>query len=379
MSQKRILIVDDEEAILSVLKNSLKKLGLGYEVVTAPDGSTALTLLRERSFDLIVTDYKMAGMNGLELLESIRKIDSDARVILMTAYGSQSLENEVQRLRAYRYLTKPLEVNAFRQVVIDALGSAPQSTSNVEELKQSTPAQDNCAASRPGVLVLSDKHYRHINTLLMELNREINARCIFLTTGEGRFIARVGNVENLPLEQIASLIGGGIATMIEAGHVIDGDFDAINLAYREGKRENLFVINIGRDLLLIIITSNGTLSTRLGMVWYYARQTAFKLQEKLEDSDYTSLQQVLGENIGQAIDDELDKLVQECFPLSAPTQSDSQTISPLALENGGFDQSFKGESPTTTGRPLLTFAEAVKANLISESLSGKPASVLTDK
>ncbi len=379
MSQKQILIVDDEEAILNVLKNSLKKLGAGYEVVTVPNGSAALTLLRERSFDLIVTDYKMAGMNGLELLESIRKIDSDARVILMTAYGSQSLENEVQRLRAYRYLTKPLEVNAFRQVVIDALGGAPQSTANVEELQHSTFTQNNNAASRPGVLVLSDKHYRHINTILLELNRAINARCIFLTTGEGRFIARVGNVENLPLEQIASLVGGGIATMAEAGHVIDGDFDSINLAYREGKRENLYVINIGRDLLLIIITSNGLLSTRLGMVWYYARQTAIRLQEKLEDSDYTSLQQVLGENISDAIEDELDKLVHGCFPLSSPTQLDNQAISPLALENGSPDQSLKGESPAIAGQPLLTFAEAVKANLISESLSGKPISVLTDK
>src|SRR5271157_3828860 len=134
MADKWILIVDDEDSILSILKNSLIKLGREYRVVTAPDGYTALDQLKQFHFDLVVTDYKMAGMNGLELLDRIHQAQPKVRVILMTAYGNSSVEAEASRLKAYRYLSKPLEIETFRQVVKEATGSA--------------------ASTPPGVLVL---------------------------------------------------------------------------------------------------------------------------------------------------------------------------------------------------------------------------------
>ena len=97
-----VLIVDDEDGVLSVLKNSLRKLGEEFRVTTAAGGEAALEQLIQRKFDLVVTDYKMAGMNGLELLEKVHAIHPDTRVILMTAYGSAAVEDEASRLQAYR-------------------------------------------------------------------------------------------------------------------------------------------------------------------------------------------------------------------------------------------------------------------------------------
>jgi len=293
MSPKSILIVDDEDAILSVLKSSLKKLGPDYEVKTVVDGPSALALLQQTPFNLVITDYKMAGMNGLELLESIRRLRPATRVIMMTAYSSPLIENEAQRLKVYRYLTKPLEISAFRQLVKEALAEGGPEPS--------------------GLLILSDDSYRWINQVLLILQNDVGARCVFLTDAEGRFIARVGDVEHLPLEQIATLVGGSMATLLEAGRLIDGDADTTNLSYREGQKESLYVANIGHDLLLIIICEHGPDTAKLGPVWYYAQQSAAALRKELAQKDYTRLGQVLEDGMETAIEDELDKLLGDIF------------------------------------------------------------------
>ncbi len=291
MDEKWVLIVDDDESVLSVLQRSLKKLGEDYRVATARDGFEALSQLRQRPFALVVTDYKMGEMNGLELLEAIRSLQPEARVILMTAYGNDTIEAEANRLDAYRYLIKPLEIDAFRRIVQDAL--------------------EDVAVSRPGMLILSDERYLQVNQLLNKLQGEIGARCIFLTNSEGHFFARIGDLGKLPLEQIASLVGGSVATLLEAGRVIDGEADTINLAYREGKRENLFVVNIGRQLLLIIVIERGPYSSRLGSVWFYAQQAAQELREKLGEAEYATPQQVFVEDLEKAMDSEIDRLFDE--------------------------------------------------------------------
>lgn len=294
MDLKCVLIVDDEEAVLSVLSKSLKKLGAGYKVVTASDGYQAITLLQQQACDLVITDYKMDGMNGLELIEVIHDLQPHARVILMTAYGSDSVEHEARRLEAYNYLTKPLEIEVFRQMVKDALSDIP--------------------VNRSGILILSDNRYREIIDLLNRLRAEIGARCIFLTDGDGHFIAQIGEVEKLPLEQIASLVGGSVVTLLEAGRIIDGEGDSINLAYREGKSENLYVVNIGRQLLLIIVIPCGPYNSRLGTVWYYARQAVIALKSKLGENEYVDPQQLFSGDLEKEIDQGMDDLFTEDNP-----------------------------------------------------------------
>ncbi len=149
MNEKRILIVDDEAAILSVLKGSLKKLGDEYVVATAPDGQSALAQLKRSPFDPVITDYRMAGMDGLELLEEVRALQPNARTILMTAYGNDKVEEEARRLQAYRYLIKPLEIDNFRWIVKSAL--------------------NDVAISRPGILILSDERYKEIAWSLVRI------------------------------------------------------------------------------------------------------------------------------------------------------------------------------------------------------------------
>ena len=171
--------------------------------------------------------------------------------------------------------------------------------------------QHSRSSGQTGLLGLSNERYRMVSDLLNTLQDDVGARCILLTDAHGRFIARTGDVEQLDMEELASLLGGSIAAMLEVGHTLDNDQDAINLVYREGKSEYLYAINIGQQLMLILIIDRQPYSSRLGSVWYYARQTAVTLYDELAKNDPAEAPKFLkDEALDQAFSDELDRLWQ---------------------------------------------------------------------
>lgn len=105
--QGSILIVDDEKGQRDILNLILKK--EGYEVVDVPGVREALAQLEKREFELIMTDLKMQGQGGMELLETVLASDPQQCIIMMTAHGSVDSAVEAMRKGAFDYLEKPLE------------------------------------------------------------------------------------------------------------------------------------------------------------------------------------------------------------------------------------------------------------------------------
>ena len=108
----KLLIVDDEPDMLQLLKRSLEP-DLNCRVETAASGEAALHHLSAQSFDLVLADIKMPGMDGLELLEVIRRNYPSLTVIMMTAYGQIEMAVEAMRAGAYDFITKPFEHDAL--------------------------------------------------------------------------------------------------------------------------------------------------------------------------------------------------------------------------------------------------------------------------
>ena len=102
-----ILIVDDEKNYLLVLSAVLEE--EGYEVLTTLSGSEALEIKKTSDIDLVLTDMKMPEMNGIELLENIKKNDPDLPVIMMTAHGTVDKAVEAMQKGAYSYILKPFD------------------------------------------------------------------------------------------------------------------------------------------------------------------------------------------------------------------------------------------------------------------------------
>jgi DNA-binding NtrC family response regulator len=109
---ERILAVDDEPNMLRLLKTILTS-KTNYEVVTTNNPLEAAKLLQEEPFDLLITDLKMPLMDGMDLIETVKKIDAALPIIMVTAYGTIETAEEAIQKGAYDYITKP-----FRQEAI---------------------------------------------------------------------------------------------------------------------------------------------------------------------------------------------------------------------------------------------------------------------
>jgi two-component system response regulator VanR len=116
---KRVLVVDDEPDTRALIWDILTE--EGYDVHLCSGGEQALEHLGRMTFDLILTDIKMPGMSGLELLTRIRASAPDVRVILMTAYASVDSAIQALREQAFDYLVKPFDLDDFRQRIASAL------------------------------------------------------------------------------------------------------------------------------------------------------------------------------------------------------------------------------------------------------------------
>ena len=102
----RVLVVDDEEGVRGFLAEALED--EGHAVSQAPDARAAFALLRRQGFDLLITDLRMPGMDGLELVRLARAEQPEMETIVLTAHGSVETAVEAMRLGAFDYLQKPI-------------------------------------------------------------------------------------------------------------------------------------------------------------------------------------------------------------------------------------------------------------------------------
>lgn len=115
----RILIVDNDEGLIHFLTRLFVK--QGHEVASCADGISGLERVRAEPFDLILLDYKMPGLNGLETLVEIKNAQIKTPVIVMTAYGTTETAIEAMKLGAYDYLLKPFDIEGLKRLAADAL------------------------------------------------------------------------------------------------------------------------------------------------------------------------------------------------------------------------------------------------------------------
>jgi len=116
---EKILIVDDDEGLIHFLRRFFAK--EGYDVRDCGNGQAALDLIAGEPFDLILLDYKMPGLNGLDTLREVRRSQVKTPVIIMTAYGTTDTAIEAMKLGAYDYLPKPFDRQELQRIAADAL------------------------------------------------------------------------------------------------------------------------------------------------------------------------------------------------------------------------------------------------------------------
>jgi DNA-binding NtrC family response regulator len=118
MDPTSVMVVDDEQIVCDRLREHLEK--NGFQVDTATDSAKALAALEEKRYHVVVTDLKMAGPSGLDVLHNIRQRGYATQVIIITGYGSLESAREAEAVGAYGFLCKPFELKDLTKLVRNA-------------------------------------------------------------------------------------------------------------------------------------------------------------------------------------------------------------------------------------------------------------------
>ena len=180
-SKVKILVVDDEQGLCAGLQEALQR--EGYRVDASTDAVSAAKLSAERLYNLVISDIKMPGLGGMELLDRVRERSRDTLFILMTAYGT--VENAVEAMKqgAYDYLPKPIDMKRLRVLVQKALEFQSVMAEN-SELRQRLQA-----ASAPGLLIGESENMRAVARLIEEVANSDVTVLVEGESGTGKEIA----------------------------------------------------------------------------------------------------------------------------------------------------------------------------------------------
>ncbi len=137
MTRKSILVVDDEKPQRDILQEILTT--AGYDVTSATSGEAALKFAKERSFDLALTDLKMTGIDGIELLQQLLALDSSIIVILLTAHGTIDSAKDALRRGADDYLQKPFDRDVLLKTIKHALSKLDEID---DEIRSASPKME---------------------------------------------------------------------------------------------------------------------------------------------------------------------------------------------------------------------------------------------
>ncbi|MEZ0397146.1 MAG: response regulator [Anaerolineales bacterium] len=220
MTAHRILIVEDQREVSRLLRTSLETLEHKLEIIEIPSGEEALLDSSRNRVDLLVADYRLPGMSGIELMLKVRGFHPDVKVILITGLTDPKVRREVANAGADAFFIKPVQIADFLDAVERALGL-------VETILPPEPIAPPDEAA--------DEERKTLPDLLTGLRQNLEAKAVLLYDDGGRILARAGELPDSSAEvtltvslmsifsagqKIASLLGAAAAA---AWHIFPGE------------------------------------------------------------------------------------------------------------------------------------------------------------
>ncbi len=182
--RKKVLVVDDEEDLTWSISKNLAKDKDQYEIICVNSGMEALNVLMQIPIDLVVSDIKMPGMTGLELLIKIKETYPATKVIIMTAFGSTDIQKEATSRGSLYYIEKPFEIEELRNLIVSALSERKGFDGKVTDFQLSDLIQMNVLGRMMAALIVSRSDEQ--GTIYFSEGNIIHAECGGMT-GEDAF------------------------------------------------------------------------------------------------------------------------------------------------------------------------------------------------
>ncbi len=215
--EKRLLIADDEEHILSILKEVFSSTPV--QTYLASSGEEAIKRIEETRFDVILTDMKMPGVSGLEVLKKASDLQPECEVILMTGFGTVETAVKAMKLGAFHYITKPFKIDDVRYLVKKALEHSMFKKENINLKRQVKKKYsfDNIIGTSPAmmkVLSLVEKVADTDSTILVlgksGTGKEMIARAIHYNSSRVNHLLVPVNCAAIPEDLLESELFGHV-------------------------------------------------------------------------------------------------------------------------------------------------------------------------
>ncbi len=225
---KRVLVVDDEADMLWMLQRNLNKGMDNVEILAAESGEEALAILSDKEVNLVVTDINMPGMNGLDLLVEITNRYPHTGVIIMTAYPSNTYENQAMLSGSLRFIEKPFDINVMRKIVQDTLKSGEGFQGTVDGIELMDIVQFNGLARATSALKI--KTDDHEGMIFFKNGNVVHAMCDS-ESGENAFFKMLsfqgGSLQNIRGVEppVMSIRKGLESLLLEAANRSDENYD----------------------------------------------------------------------------------------------------------------------------------------------------------
>ena len=322
MNAPHILVIEDEKNLARTLAVALRQAFPGAEVALSHDGNDAASTILAQRFDLVISDLRLPDVSGLTLLVRLKQLYPETRCIVMTAYGSDDVE-ERARYYADAFLDKPFDlpqmIAAARQVLESPESTATPPEAHLPEADGAIvrPPQTQRAgeSSRNGPAADAEAKDSKAQVSLPDLSRAGDAGRA-APEMEAMIIDRNGNLlvdtgdpapsdrsllGTLLLSSIAAADGVALALKQPAASETESLSQRENLSllhyYRTGERE-IFCRPLDEQLVLALIVDAPTSTAPMDSIWRYLERTLARLREQKEELallDFSALQDDAGE------------------------------------------------------------------------------------
>jgi len=265
--EKNILIVDDDIELGNLLAKAVRDMSETYNVRIARNVDEAMVQVRksqtsELTFDLVITDIKMAGLSGLELLEALNSIAPGTKTIAMTAYNSSDISDRAQELNVEAYLTKPFIISEFRQIVRSTLD----------------PQQEGSSAPNAEPVSLSSEQKVATSRLLASLRTMTGASAALLVHSGGSVVAIDALDPETSMDNLCTTLEAAQKAVSEQmGQTFDQNCQ-VKQSYFGTDAYSICAYRLNSDYIAVVAFGP---AVKEGQVWYYLRDAANTLTRVL--------------------------------------------------------------------------------------------------
>ncbi|WP_420628351.1 response regulator [Candidatus Leptofilum sp.] len=266
---KQILVVDDHFEMLEFLRSMLELSNQDCEVLAVPSAEEGLLELRRSQFDLLITDVRLPGMSGFDLVRRLKALGRDVPVIMITAYSSSQGKKEANELGVYRYFQKPLDTDSVLTAVHTALHGESVT------LPTTAPLVTKTAAT-----AVSDDLQRRLDALRVDTG----AVHLTLASAVGEILFSAGDGRQFDLPKLMGIVADNLSNSFSLADEL-GATEPFTLQYHMGSAFEFYCANVGRHHFLTLFFDMEARRGRIGTIWVFTQRAIKDLLALLPSLD----------------------------------------------------------------------------------------------